>query len=133
MQLRAVEHIGLAARHPANLKDWYLMALGAKLIFQTDTTPAAYFVELPGGLLLEIYQASSSLQETADNTLAGWRHIALRVDSLTNARAQLEKYGVKFSEPTKPASGGGRVLFFQDHEGNLLHLVERPADSVLGR
>jgi hypothetical protein len=31
----------------------------------------------------------------------------------------------------RPAAGGGRVLFFADPEGNLLHLVERPADSRL--
>ena len=32
--------------------------------------------------------------------------------------------------PVKPAAGGGRILFFTDPEGNLLHLVERPADSA---
>ena len=31
----------------------------------------------------------------------------------------------------KPAGGGGRVLYFSDAEGNLLHLVERSADSPL--
>jgi hypothetical protein len=38
---------------------------------------------------------------------------------------------VKFTEEIKPAAGGGRVLFFEDGEGNLLHLVERPADFKL--
>jgi hypothetical protein len=37
---------------------------------------------------------------------------------------------VKFTEQPKPAGGGGRVLFFADAEGNLLHLVERPQGSV---
>ena len=62
---------------------------------------------------------------TRDNKLAGWRHIALRVDSLEHARELLEDRGVEFAEPVKPAGGGGRVLFFSDPEGNLLHLVER--------
>ncbi len=47
------------------------------------------------------------------------------------AKAELEKRGVKFAEEIRPAAGGGRVLFFEDGEGNLLHLVERPADSTL--
>ena len=59
----------------------------------------------------------------------GWRHVALRVDSIEAAKAELEGRGVKFTEEIKPAGGGGRVLFFQDPEGNLLHLVERSAES----
>jgi hypothetical protein len=35
---------------------------------------------------------------------------------------------VKFTEAISPAAGGGRVLFSEDSEGNLLHLVERPAE-----
>ena len=55
MHITSVEHIGLAAQNPAKLKDWYLAKLGAKLVFQTDTNPPAFFVELPGGLVIEIY------------------------------------------------------------------------------
>jgi hypothetical protein len=54
------------------------------------------------------------------------RHIALRVDSIDAARALLVSRGVRFDEPVKPAGGAGSVLFFNDCEGNLLHLVERP-------
>ena len=43
----------------------------------------------------------------------------------------MESRGVMFIEPVKPAAGGGRVLFFKDCEGNLLHLVDRPADTMV--
>ena len=72
------------------------------------------------------------LCRTGNNKLAGFRHLALRVDSIDAAKIELEKRGVKFTEQIKPAAGGGRVLFFEDCEGNLLHLVERPKDSQLG-
>jgi predicted enzyme related to lactoylglutathione lyase len=49
------------------------------------------------------------------------------------AKAELEKRGVKFNEEIRPAAGGGKVLFFEDGEGNLLHLVERPKDWVPGK
>jgi hypothetical protein len=52
----------------------------------------------------------------------------LRVDSLTGTKAELEKRGVTFTEPVRPAAGAGSVLFFSDAEGNLLHMVERPKD-----
>ncbi|MBC8001373.1 MAG: VOC family protein, partial [Opitutaceae bacterium] len=85
------------------------------------------------GLMLEIFEAYFSLKETGDNRLAGWRHLALRVDSIEKSKAELESRGVVFKETIKPAGGGGSVLFFSDPEGNLLHLVERPVDSVFVR
>jgi catechol 2,3-dioxygenase-like lactoylglutathione lyase family enzyme len=126
----SVEHLGLAARDTAALKDWYVKTFGGKMIFTDGKTPAAFFVKLPGGVILEIYQADKELAETADNKLAGWRHIALYVDSITTAKAELESRGVEFTEPIRPAGGGGNVLFFEDSEGNLLHLVERPVNSL---
>ena len=126
----SVEHLGLPSRDPTALKNWYENVLDAKLIYENDQTPPAYFLQLGGGLMLEIYEGDFSLKETADNALNGWRHLALRVDSIESAKAELEKRGVKFSDSIKPAGGGGRVLFFKDAENNLLHLVERPADSV---
>jgi len=105
--------------------------LGARLVFSNDQTPPAFFLALPGGILIEIYGGGFSLPVTSDNKLNGWRHVALRVDSVAAAKTELEQRGLKFTEEAKPAGGGGRVLFFQDPEGNLLHLVERTADSIV--
>jgi glyoxylase I family protein len=127
----SIEHLGLPARNPAALKDWYVKTIGGEMVFTDGATPPAFFVRLPGGAMIEIYQADSSLKETHDNKLAGWRHVALRVESIEAAKALLERRGVKFSGPIKPAAGSGRVLFFEDAEGNLLHLVDRTADSPL--
>lgn len=125
----SVEHLGLPARDPVALRDWYARVLGARLVFSDDRTPPVFLLALPGGVMIEIYSGDFSLPETSDNKLNGWRHVALRVDSVATAKAELEQRGVKFTEGVKPAGGGGRVLFFQDPEGNLLHLVERTADS----
>jgi catechol 2,3-dioxygenase-like lactoylglutathione lyase family enzyme len=119
------EHLGLAARDTVALTDWYTRVLGAEVRFNNGAQPPAFLLRL-GGVLLEIYPANAARPETPDNQLAGWRHLALRVDSLETARDELARRGVTFTEPIKPAGGGGRVLFFRDPEGNLLHLVERP-------
>jgi glyoxylase I family protein len=124
-----VEHLGLPARDPVALKEWYIRALDAELVFDNGQTPPAFFLRLTGGMLIEIYQSELSLKETGVNSLAGWRHVALQVESVETARAVLEQRGVRFPDPPKPAGGGGRVLFFRDAEDNLLHLVERPAGS----
>ena len=124
-----LEHVGLAARDPSALRDWYARVLGAEAVLDNGAQPPAYLLSLPGGTMFEIYPAARSLAEVGDNSLAGWRHLALRVDSIEAARTELVRRGVVFSEPVKPAGWGGRVLFFPDPEGNLLHLVERSADS----
>jgi glyoxylase I family protein len=126
----SIEHIALPATHIIALRDWYVSKLGAACIAPNGTEPP-YFIRLPGAsTLFEMYEASGSVPQTSDNALAGWRHLALRVDSIEAARTELEARGVMFNDPIKPAAGGGRVLFFKDCEGNLLHLVDRPKDSV---
>lgn len=114
----------MAARDPGALRNWYQRVLGAELVWEISQNPPAVLLNL-GGMMIEIYSAETGSDLTKNNRLAGWRHIALRVESLEAARRVLEEAGVVFSEPVKPAGGGGRVLFFNDPEGNLLHLVER--------
>jgi catechol 2,3-dioxygenase-like lactoylglutathione lyase family enzyme len=127
----SVEHLGLAAQDTTALKNWYERVFGARVVFSNGETPPAYFLEFRGGARIEIYQGNYFVPQTGDNTLHGWRHLALRVESIGAAKAELETKGVRFTQEVKPAGGGGNVLFFQDPEGNLLHLIERPTDSVL--
>lgn len=127
-----VEHLGFAATDPAALADWYKRVLGGREAWRNDLQRPAVFVELPGGCLLEIYPAASTAPDaTGTNSVAGFRHLALRVGSIEAARDHLASLGVAFTETPKPAGGGGRVLFFRDPEGNLLHLVERPTGEPL--
>ena len=127
----SVEHIAVVAQNAAALKSWYERVLGAREIFTNGQSPPTCLLAL-GTVWLEIYTAEKSLPDTAENKLAGFRHLALRVASLDAAKAELERRGVTFPEAERPAAGGGRVIFFADGEGNLLHLVERPAGGQLG-
>jgi len=128
----SVEHIAVPAVNPFALKNWYERALGAREVFNNGQTPLTCLISL-GSVWLEIYQADAPPAGRGNNKLAGFRHLALRVDSLDAAKAELEKRGVKFSGEVRPAAGGGKVLFFEDAEGNLLHFVERPADFKLAK
>jgi glyoxylase I family protein len=125
----SLEHLGLPARDPLALKEWYVKTLDAEVVFQNGQIPPMFLLRLPGGIMIEIYAGDLAMQETSNNKLNGWRHVALRVDSIEPVKAELENRGLEITEEVKPAGGGGRVLFFSDVEGNLLHLVERPVDS----
>ena len=127
----SIEHIGLPATDSVALKNWYARVLGARVTWDNGESPPTFILALASGPRLEIYPANDAPNAgRGNNKLAGFRHLALQVDSLDTAKAGLEKRGVKFTEAIRPAAGGGRVLFFADGEGNLLHLVERPADVL---
>jgi glyoxylase I family protein len=126
----SVEHIAIVAKDPAALKSWYQGVLGAKPLWDNGQNPPTCLVSL-GNVWFEIYPADQLQGEPGNNKLSGFRHLALRVESLDAAKAELERRGAKFSEGERPAAGGGRVLFFEDAEGNLLHFVERPANFKL--
>jgi glyoxylase I family protein len=128
----SIEHIGIPATDPVVLKNWYVRVLGARPVWNNGQTPPSFLIALAGGAWLEIYPANAvSNAGRGDNQQAGFRHVALRVDSIEAAKAELTKRGVKFDEESRPAAGGGTVLFFEDGDGNLLHLVERPKDWKL--
>ena len=127
----SVEHIAIPAADPVALKNWYERVLGARPVWDNGQNPPTCLISL-ANVWFEIYQADAPLAERGNNKLAGFRHLALRVDSLDATKAELEKRGVKFTEEARPAAGGGKVLFFADGEGNLLHFVERPADFCNG-
>ena len=127
-----VEHIAIPATNPVALKNWYERVLGAKPVWDNGQNPPTCLISL-ANVWFEIYQADAPLAERGHNKLQGFRHLALRVPSLAAAKVELERRGVKFNEAERPAAGGGKVLFFEDGEGNLLHFVERPADFKLGK
>ena len=128
----AIEHIAVPAAHPALLRDWYVRVLGARPVWDNGKSPLVCLIALAGAWI-EIYAAEAPLPARGNNKLAGWRHIALRVNSIEDAREELIQRGVTFHEKIIPAAGGGKVLFFEDVEGNLLHLVERPTDWHHGK
>ena len=129
----SLEHIAIPATNPVALKNWYERVLGARPIWDNGQNPPVCLIALPGGAWLEIYATDLPLADRGNNKLAGFRHLALRVDSIDAAKAELARRGVKFDDEIRQAAGGGRVLFFNDGEGNLLHLVERPKDWQPGK
>ena len=127
----ALEHIGIPAAEPAVLKRWYEQVLGARTIWESREIPPAYLLAFPGGGWLEIYAAEEKQPTPGNNNLQGFRHLALRVESLAAAKAEATRRGVVFTKEPGPAAGGGTVQYFADPEGNLLHFVERAAEPNL--
>jgi glyoxylase I family protein len=117
---QGLEHTALASPDPKSLAEWYVSNLGFRINYEYDGN---YFVKAPNGTMLEIIpsqgdRAASGMRDP------GIRHLAIAVDDFDAALAQLRQQSVKFlAEPYE--NQGNRLVFFEDHDGNFLHLIQR--------
>ena len=120
---QGLEHTAIASPNPEKLAHWYVDHLGFHINF---AYAGNWFVRAPNGSLLEIIPAEGSRppQNMANNKNAGIRHLAIAVDDFEGAYSHLKKLQVNFlGEPFE--LGTNRLVFFNDGDGNLLHLIRR--------
>jgi glyoxylase I family protein len=120
---QGLEHTAIASPNPEKLAHWYVDHLGFHINFSYEGN---FFVRAPNGSLLEIIPAEGSrpAQNMANNKNPGIRHLAIAVDDFEGAYSHLKNLRVNFlGEPF--ALGANRLVFFNDGDGNLLHLIRR--------
>ena len=121
MLFTGLEHTALASPEPKRLAQWYVDTLGFRINYEYDGN---YFVRAPDGAMLEIIPSQGEAPAMAMRT-PGIRHIAVSVSDFDAAHKELISRGVEFlTEPME--NKGNRLVFFADHDGNILHLVARP-------
>lgn len=123
--ITGLEHIAIASLHPHQLAGWYLKTLNFSLILDTGTT---IYLRAPNGAVLEFVSADTRPAAPLIRD-AGLRHLALTVDDFEATSLELKSAGVVFAEPPVELPGL-RLHFFQDPDGNFLHLVEREAPLI---
>jgi glyoxylase I family protein len=120
--IQGIEHTAIAAADVAALAGWYVDTLGFTEVYRS---PNSIFVKAPNGFMIEMIHAEGARSEAGMKT-PGIRHMALTVGDFDAAYAQLQAKNISFlGEPQN--SKGNRTVFFADPEGNLLHLLFRPA------
>jgi glyoxylase I family protein len=123
---QGIEHLAIASPNPENLAHWYADHLGFHINY---SYAGNYFVRAANGAMIEIIPASNSLsapQVIANNKDAGFRHLAIAVEDFDAGVAHLKAKGVQMvGEPFE--TQGNRLAFFNDADGNLIHLIKRPA------
>jgi len=125
-----IEHIAIAARDPERLAEWYIAALGFRVRIALDNGPGkpkTYLLELGARSMIEVLPADAGKSgvERA-NTDPGLAHLAITVNDLDAAHAQLLAAGAKAEGDERAAPFGARVRFYRDPEGNLFHILFRP-------
>lgn len=117
---RGLEHTALASPDPERLARWYVDHLEFAVNYTYDGN---FFVKAPNGTMLEIIpsEGARAPQKIKD---PGIRHLAILVEDFDAARQRLQAAGVSFV--TDPVNvKGNRLVFFNDCDGNLLHLIQR--------
>lgn len=121
---QGIEHTAISSPDPQKLAQWYVDHLEFHINF---SYAGNYFVKAANGTMLEIIPADRPLappQTTANNKDGGIRHLAIANDDFDKAYAFLQSKGVTFvGEPFE--TQGNRLVFFNDLDGNLLHLIHR--------
>lgn len=119
---KGLEHTAIATPDPKRLAEWYVEYLEFRINFIYDGN---YFVRAQNGSMLEIIPSKG---ERPSNQMRdpGIRHLAIEVDSFDEGLQILREKQVNFlGEPFE--NQGNRLVFFTDCDGNILHLIERPA------
>lgn len=122
MLYKGLEHTAIASPDPQRLAKWYVDTLGFVINY---TYEGNFFVKAPNGAMLEIIPSEGEPLPAKMKT-PGLRHLAVMVSDFDAAAEDLRRKGVRIVSGPLNLSGN-RLLFFTDPEGNLLHLIARPA------
>jgi catechol 2,3-dioxygenase-like lactoylglutathione lyase family enzyme len=122
--LSGIEHIGLMAKSPETLTQWYVNTLEFREIFRTEgENPIVFVAGAQSGILEFIpYPEGFDIPASKDRRI----HFAISVEDFDAAAEKLDRAGVQFPDPPFDLFHGGKTVFFQDPEGNWLQIVYRP-------
>lgn len=122
-----VEHLGIYAKDPEALSQWYLEKLGFSVVrkLEKEGRPPIYFLKAEGGWEVEILPSPSSPQERGLSD-PGYSHIGLVVDDFDQTASFLQSRGISLHD-VRDTSNGWTIGYFEDPEGNHLEIVYRPA------
>ena len=118
-----LEHTAIASPNPEKLAQWYVDHLGFQINF---AYAGNFFVKAANGSIIEIIPAEGSRppQVMENNKNPGIRHLAIAVSDFEAAYQHLKSLNVNFLvEPFD--LGTNRLVFFNDGDGNLVHLIKR--------
>ena len=118
-----IEHIAIASPDPLRLALWYVEHLDFVINYQSAQSKTV-FVKAADGSMIEIIESAPDTVPAASMNAAGLRHLALTVADFPGVYARLKEKGVRFLTDAQTTKGNS-LAFFNDPDGNILHLLHR--------
>lgn len=116
---KGIEHTAIATTDPEALGNWYAEKLDFPIVHRHGGN---VFVCAADGTMLELIPSKGDRPE-AEMKSPGLRHLAVAVDDMDAGVQALESRGVEIFDTLE--TGGNRLAFFRDPDGNILHLIWR--------
>jgi catechol 2,3-dioxygenase-like lactoylglutathione lyase family enzyme len=130
-------HVALSVADLDAQQHWYQHALGLIEVVERFELPEPHVrtvvLSAPNGLRVELIEREGSTAQRFSDPLEaaltqGFGHWALEVDDLDQTFADLSAAGAQSVSPPAPAvQPGARFAYVRDPEGNLLELIQPPA------
>ncbi|AGA29286.1 VOC family protein [Singulisphaera acidiphila] len=117
-----IEHFAIYAKDAPALKDFYVDAMGMRVVLDSGGNPPGYFLADDGGMAIEIIGRPPGECGTNQRWIC---HLAFWVDDFAAERAALEARGMVFEMETLVDNDTFRTGFFNDPEGNRVQIVWR--------
>ncbi len=119
-----LEHFAIYAANSPTLKDFYVDALGMKVVLESGGDPPGFFLADDHGMALEIIGRPQGENAVNQRWVC---HVAFVVDDLAAKRSELEQRGMVFEPETVVDTAAMKTCFFKDPEGNRCQIVWRQA------
>ena len=128
MRILSTHHVALITRDFARLRSFYVETLGLAVVGAF----AGYLIVFlaAGSTTIELIEEEwpGSVADGVDGAdRAGWNHLALEVEDVDAAYAELAARGIPFTvapEDFPPEAPALRIAFLRDPDGNLVELVQ---------
>ena len=112
MKILGFDHVGICAKDPKAMADWYIEHLGFTL--HSVGNGGNYFVESPDHVLIEIMVPMQGHDIDAAEPAIGWKHIALVPEDFDAAVQEMLDLGVTVTSGPNYREDGYCTFFFRD-------------------
>lgn len=135
-----LDHVAIAANDTDAMVAWYEKILGLVVHASAGPNPPQkqkiYLIGppsnslnsgagIPFGWMIEVMPKNDTPRHNRNSHESGLSHVAWYVPDFDAALAHLKSHNVKFLSDVISAVGGGRIISFEDCEGNMTQIVER--------
>ena len=131
MKILGFDHVGICAKDPKAMADWYIEHLGFTL--HSVGNGGNYFVESPDHVLIEIMVPMQGHDIDAAEPAIGWKHIALVPEDFDAAVKEMLDLGVTVTSGPNYREDGDCTFFFRDPDGNIVHFAKWKDDRGMFR